>query len=276
MTLPAAVAAAIAQRDEWKALGFDQAALDEASRKGFAAGVFEESAEEVEGVLEEFYPIHPDAEGVQPKHSPQNLPLPTSCPRRLPVMAHLEHLFAAGVRFDTEVQYLAKGKRGLRYQKLPVLKSASPLKCAFNSALQCVAIAGQVPIRTLTGEAGRKAQEVLAQGDNQPGESDMLDCIRTLDADVSATLTSFKNPREMGRAALQVLRSGGIALIRYASATGSNWATVIGVESERGSDYARALLLLDCSASESWACAHNVRRRTGYPCGPFPVCGLSI
>ncbi|MCY1172822.1 hypothetical protein D9M73_129660 [compost metagenome] len=56
MTLPAAVAAAITQRDEWKALGFDQAALDEASRKGFAAGVFEESAEEVEGVLEEFYP----------------------------------------------------------------------------------------------------------------------------------------------------------------------------------------------------------------------------
>ncbi len=56
MTLPAAVAAAITQRDEWKALGFDQTALDEASRKGFAAGVFEESAEEVEGVLEEFYP----------------------------------------------------------------------------------------------------------------------------------------------------------------------------------------------------------------------------
>lgn len=56
MTLSAAVAAAIALRDECKALGFNQAALDEAGRKGFADGVFEESAEEVAEVLEEFYP----------------------------------------------------------------------------------------------------------------------------------------------------------------------------------------------------------------------------
>lgn len=174
-------------------------------------------------------------------------------------MAHLEHLFVAGVRFDTDMQYLAKVKRVLRYHKLPVLKSTLPLKCAFNSALQCVAIAAQVPIRTLTGEAGRKAQEVVAQSDDQLSESTMLNCIRTFNADISATLTPFVNPPGMGRAALQVLTGGGIALIRYASATGSKWATVIGVEFERGSDYARALLLVDSSASEPWACAHNVR-----------------
>ncbi len=174
-------------------------------------------------------------------------------------MAPLEHLFAAGVRFDSEVQYLAKGRRGLRYQKLPVLKSSSPLQCALNSVFQCVAVAGQAPIRNLIREKGRKAQELLVQGNAQPDASAMLDCIRTLDASIPAALTSFRSPAEAGQAALQVLRSDGIALIRYASSTGSNWATVIGVESERGTDYVRALLLLDSSASEPWACAHNVR-----------------
>ncbi len=55
-TLPAAIAAAIAQRAEQAAQGFDQAALDQASRLGFAQGVFEESAEEAFPVIEEFFP----------------------------------------------------------------------------------------------------------------------------------------------------------------------------------------------------------------------------
>ena len=51
-----AIAAAVVQRDERKALGFDQAALDLASKLGFAEGVSEESAEEVGEVIEEFFP----------------------------------------------------------------------------------------------------------------------------------------------------------------------------------------------------------------------------
>lgn len=39
--------------------GFDQAALDAAARGGFAAGAFEESAEEGVAVVEEFYPDEP-------------------------------------------------------------------------------------------------------------------------------------------------------------------------------------------------------------------------
>ena len=55
-TLAQAVAAAKTGAEERKALGFDQAALDDAARAGFAAGVFEESAEEGAAVVEEFYP----------------------------------------------------------------------------------------------------------------------------------------------------------------------------------------------------------------------------
>ncbi|MBN8747180.1 MAG: hypothetical protein J0I65_06685 [Variovorax sp.] len=39
-----------------QAAGFDQAALDQAAREGFAAGAFEESAEEGAAVVEEFFP----------------------------------------------------------------------------------------------------------------------------------------------------------------------------------------------------------------------------
>jgi hypothetical protein len=39
-----------------KGAGFDQAALDEAARQGFAAGAFEESEEDGVAVVQEFYP----------------------------------------------------------------------------------------------------------------------------------------------------------------------------------------------------------------------------
>jgi hypothetical protein len=41
------------------ASGFNQAALDEVARAGFAAGAFEESAEDGAAVVEEFYPQEP-------------------------------------------------------------------------------------------------------------------------------------------------------------------------------------------------------------------------
>ncbi len=39
-----------------KDAGFDQAALDEAARHGFANGAFEDLVEDVPAVVEEFYP----------------------------------------------------------------------------------------------------------------------------------------------------------------------------------------------------------------------------
>jgi len=44
------------ERQERIESGWDQAALDQAAREGFACGVFEESEEDGVGVLEEFYP----------------------------------------------------------------------------------------------------------------------------------------------------------------------------------------------------------------------------
>lgn len=62
MSLAEAVSAARTEQDARKASGFDQAALDEAARMGFAQGAFEESEEEGAAVVEEFFPPEPHDE----------------------------------------------------------------------------------------------------------------------------------------------------------------------------------------------------------------------
>lgn len=56
LTLAEAITQAKAEAEKRKAAGFDQAALDEAARQGFAAGVFEESEEDGTAIVEEFFP----------------------------------------------------------------------------------------------------------------------------------------------------------------------------------------------------------------------------
>nr|WP_315240769.1 hypothetical protein [uncultured Albidiferax sp.] len=56
MALVDAMAIARAEADLRKAAGFDQAALDEAARQGYANGAFDESEEEGVAIVEEFYP----------------------------------------------------------------------------------------------------------------------------------------------------------------------------------------------------------------------------
>ena len=56
LTLEAAVHQAREAAEHARTMGLDQTALDAAARAGYALGVFEESAEEAAGVLQEFYP----------------------------------------------------------------------------------------------------------------------------------------------------------------------------------------------------------------------------
>lgn len=56
MSIAEAIDSARTEYEARKNAGFDQAALDEAARLGFAAGAFEESEEEGIAVIEEFFP----------------------------------------------------------------------------------------------------------------------------------------------------------------------------------------------------------------------------
>jgi len=66
MTLEQAIAEAQAKDAQRKDSGFDQEALDEAARRGFANGAFEDLAEDVPAVVEEFYPDSGQPESAEP------------------------------------------------------------------------------------------------------------------------------------------------------------------------------------------------------------------
>lgn len=66
MTLEQAIAEAQAKDAQRKDSGFDQEALDEAARRGFANGAFEDLAEDVPAVVEEFYPESGRPESAEP------------------------------------------------------------------------------------------------------------------------------------------------------------------------------------------------------------------
>lgn len=72
LTLEQAIAEAKQKDEQRRESGFDQDALDEAARKGFANGAFEDLAEDVPSVVEEFYsdagaePINADVTKEQP------------------------------------------------------------------------------------------------------------------------------------------------------------------------------------------------------------------
>lgn len=75
MTLEEAIADAKALDAKRKEAGFDQQALDEAARRGFANGAFEELEEDVPAVVEEFYPDagNPDSNHTAGPASPSSL-----------------------------------------------------------------------------------------------------------------------------------------------------------------------------------------------------------
>ncbi|WP_417276613.1 hydrolase or metal-binding protein [Castellaniella sp.] len=70
MTLCQAIEAARQIYADRKASGFDQAALDEASRLGFGNGSFEETEEDLPAVEEEFFPDPTDIQAARPSTRP--------------------------------------------------------------------------------------------------------------------------------------------------------------------------------------------------------------
>ncbi|MBH1711303.1 hydrolase or metal-binding protein [Stenotrophomonas maltophilia] len=75
LTLAQAIVQARELDDQRRANGFDQAALDEAARRGFANGAFEDLAEDVPAVVEEFYPetVAPEAGELPVREAPASL-----------------------------------------------------------------------------------------------------------------------------------------------------------------------------------------------------------
>ena len=75
MTMEQAITEARRLDGERQQAGFDQAALDEAARQGFANGAFEDLEEDVPAVVEEFFPPSSDAVGTPAPAPPRPLRL---------------------------------------------------------------------------------------------------------------------------------------------------------------------------------------------------------
>jgi len=76
MEMAQALSAAIDLDEQRQSAGFDQAALDEAARRGFANGAFEDNEEDASVIVEEFYPAAESPigpVGSAPLTSPGNL-----------------------------------------------------------------------------------------------------------------------------------------------------------------------------------------------------------
>lgn len=75
MSLPAALLSAREERQARVASGFDQVALENAARKGFADGAFEESEEEGADLVEEFYPLEEGSQTPNSAEAGKKVPL---------------------------------------------------------------------------------------------------------------------------------------------------------------------------------------------------------
>lgn len=80
LTLNEAIAQAQELATQRQAAGFDQQALDEAAKLGYANGSFEDSPEEAADIVEEFYPESPLPEGLAEPATHAETPPPASPP----------------------------------------------------------------------------------------------------------------------------------------------------------------------------------------------------
>ena len=80
LTLKEAIAQAQELATQRQAAGFDQQALDEAARLGYANGSFEDSPEEAADIAEEFYPESPLPEGIAEPATHAETPHPAPPP----------------------------------------------------------------------------------------------------------------------------------------------------------------------------------------------------
>ena len=110
MTMTDAIANARAESEARKAAGFDQAALDEAARLGFADGAFEESEEDGAAVVEEFYPD--ETESASSSNSAANSVRPTGA--KLGLADKLNQKAEKLISASTSAQVTVAEKHALR------------------------------------------------------------------------------------------------------------------------------------------------------------------
>jgi hypothetical protein len=184
----------------------------------------------------------------------------------------VQHLFARGLRFTTELEYRVRdGNGNARFRRL--LREPSPY------VRQRLDRDGQWTCASL-------AVAVLTQSPVQPPSLGAI-----ADTDLSAVtealtrqlpkwqvdLHDAQGLARWGEAAYEALRLGGLALVELLPKSQPRWALVVGVEWCSGAgppmQHRPALLLLDVGVDPVWGCGHNARLTLNRPAsdGTMPL-----
>jgi len=140
-----------------------------------------------------------------------------------PTPPQIEHLFVRGLRFEGELQYLAKasGKHRARFREIRAPKIGLDGGLAW-----CSVVAG-----------GILGDWPLA------GHAHSHDGWKSTDADTVD----------------QLIRQGGLAMVQLGDGYSKWWALATGVERNRSLETTTALLLLDVTQPLPWGMAYNAR-----------------
>lgn len=184
-----------------------------------------------------------------------------------PVWA-LRHLFAAGLRFDTEVQYRVHANKAARWCNVPLKRPIQEEDPPFGasglrtSLIQCIAVVGAVPWRQVERSLSVLSPSQLLQIQRHSNAMANLfgvaiTDVQGLQVDATASVRQWQNC--VGDQSRQAIETGGMCLVEFDYGGRIRWASVVGVECSATAGKVCALLLLDSHGSEPWACGHNAR-----------------
>jgi hypothetical protein len=178
-------------------------------------------------------------------------------------MTGIKHRFIAGIRAQTETQYLVQRPSGQRFETLHVFQGNEGI-CGPISLLQATLVLcgwprsravnrnpRSEPLRTFW----RRVRELYSEGTD---ERDLSSLATLLAPAIGFDLMTSRSAKRIGSAAASAIDAGHVPIVRFTAATYSHWSTVVGVECS-ASGAVLALLLLDTSTDPPWAAFFNAR-----------------
>jgi hypothetical protein len=184
----------------------------------------------------------------------------------------VQHLFARGLRFTTELEYRVRdGNGNPRYRRLlrepsPHVRQRLDRDGQWTCASLAVAVVTQSPVQppNLDAIANTHLNAITGALTRQlPG--------RQIEVNDAQGLAGW------GDATHDALRLGGLGLIELRPKSQPRWALVVGVEWRSGAGppmhHRPALLLLDVGVDPVWGCGHNARLTLNRPAsdGTMPL-----
>ena len=182
-------------------------------------------------------------------------------------MTALQHLFLAGIRADTDVQYAIQGSRRVRWNDLHIQQSELDGACGIVAVLQAAMVLAGVKRKDVEEIASVKSGPLhalwtFAKRNYFTGTaaSDIERLIAAFGPRLHCTTIQGSNTRIIAAEAALAIAAGHTPILGIHSSTWRHWTLVLGIEMEAGKSRPRSLLCLDASdARPPWGTYFNAR-----------------